>query len=156
MVGNIIKFSFQPPERPLSSLHSSFENEGFNIHQGIVNPDTMPPIQGDFMGLPPVSTPGPIGSFNFPSMTNIPHNPLPIGRSKSTIESRSLSRNSHSPAMSDSGISVDAGSTNSNSSAPLSNIAMLAKLGVSGYSSQNVGRCSSGFTDLLPAAADGK
>ena len=40
----------------------------------------------------------------------------------------SLSRNSHSPAMSDSGISVDAASNNSGSSASMMNVAALAKL----------------------------
>lgn len=40
----------------------------------------------------------------------------------------SLSRNSHSPAMSDSGISVDAASNNSGSSASMMNAAALAKL----------------------------
>lgn len=42
--------------------------------------------------------------------------------------STSLSRNSHSPAMSDSGISVDAASNNSGSSASMMNVAALAKL----------------------------
>lgn len=75
--------------------------------------------------------------------------PTVISRSRSTIEHRSLSRNSHSPAMSDSGISLEAGSTGSNSSAPLVNIAALAKLGAVGnFSTQGIGGCSS-FAGLL-------
>ncbi|XP_060598394.1 B-box type zinc finger protein ncl-1-like isoform X2 [Ruditapes philippinarum] len=149
------------PERPLSSLHSSFENEGFNLHSGILSPDTtiMPPVHNDFMNMTPSITPGTIGEFSFPhSFSNMPPSAIPIGRSRSTIESRSHdsrshSRNSHSPAMSDSGISVDAGSTNSNSSAPLVNIAALAKLGTVGYSAQGMGGCS-GLADLMPSAPE--
>lgn len=139
----------------MSSLHSSFENEGFNLHSGILSPDTtiMPRVPIDYMSMPPVTTPGTIGEFNFHSLSHIPPSAIPIGRSRSTIECRSLSRNSHSPAMSDSGISVDAGSTNSNSSAPLVNIAALAKLGAVGYSAQGIGGCSS-LADLMPSAPD--
>lgn len=139
----------------MSSLHSSFENEGFNLHSGILSPDAtiLPRIPIDYMSMPPVTTPGTIGEFNFQNLSHIPPSAIPIGRSRSTIESRSLSRNSHSPAMSDSGISVDAGSTNSNSSAPLVNIAALAKLGAVGYSAQGIGGCSS-LADLMPSAPD--
>lgn len=71
--------------------------------------------------------------------------------------------------MSDSGISLEAGSTGSNSSAPLVNIAALAKLGavggygnqvgsavggaVGGFSGQGIGGCSS-LTELLPSASE--
>jgi hypothetical protein len=161
VITRINLFLFQLPERPLSSLHSSFENEGFNLHSGILSPDTtiMPPVHNDFMNMTPSITPGTIGEFSFPhSFSNMPPSAIPIGRSRSTIESRSHdsrshSRNSHSPAMSDSGISVDAGSTNSNSSAPLVNIAALAKLGTVGYSAQGMGGCS-GLADLMPSAPE--
>lgn len=114
----------------------------------------MPPVPNDLMSMTPAYTPGPIGEFNFPhSLSNMPPSAIPIGRSRSTIESRSHSRNSHSPAMSDSGISVDASSTNSNSSAPLVNIAALAKLGTVGYSAQGMGGCS-GLADLMPSAPE--
>lgn len=129
------------PERPLSSLHSSFENEGFHhLQPGILSPDpsTIPPMQPGFMNMmQPSNLPSTsLAELTFPTFSSMPPGAVPISRSRSTVESRSLSRNSHSPAMSDSGISVDAGSTNSNSSAPLVNIAALAKLGTVGYNAQ--------------------
>jgi hypothetical protein len=52
------------------------------------------------------------------------------GGTQSLPEGASLSRSSHSPAMSDSGISVDAASNNSGSSAPmLGTIVALAQMG---------------------------
>lgn len=139
--GSFKKEENRLPERPLSSLHSSFENEGFSLHSGVLSPDTTlmpPPRLPDFMhqmSMPPMSMPGNIGDVNFQSLP--PHGMPPMpGISHTILEGRSLSRNSHSPTMSDSGISVDAASTNSNSSAPLVNIAALAKLGTVGYSSQ--------------------
>lgn len=139
------------PERPSSSLHSSFENEGLNLQSGIISPDTtiMPPVNPNyFMNMTPVSQPSTnMVDFTYPNFANVQPGQL-IGRSRSTVEGRSLSRNSHSPAMSDSGISMDAGSTNSNSSVPLVNIAALAKLGSVAYSAQGMG----GLPDPLTTA----
>lgn len=61
------------PERPLSSLHSSFENEGFNLQSGVISPDTtiMPPVHSDFVPMTPVVTPGTIGEFTFHSLPSI-------------------------------------------------------------------------------------
>ena len=150
----------QVPERPLSSLHSSFENEGFSLHSGVLSPDTtlMPPPQlTDFMqhmSMPPVSAvPGAIGDMNFQSLNQGASHGVPMipSMAQTALEGRSISRNSHSPTMSDSGISVDAASTNSNSSAPLVNIAALAKLGTVGYSSQGMGPCT-GLSDTIMGA----
>lgn len=128
----------------MSSLQSSFENEGFNLHSaGIPSPDAtlMAQSAGDYIDMPPISD-----SFaaslveNLPGVSNMAMGGMSVGpyvmRSRSTIEHRSVSRNSHSPTMSDSGISMEAGSTGSNSSAPFVNIAALAKLGSVGYSNQ--------------------
>ena len=57
------------------------------------------------------------------------------GPSASVIE-RSLSRNSYSPAMSDSGISVGAASNSSGSNQPAINVAALAKLGTVNVNAQ--------------------
>ncbi|KAL3880412.1 hypothetical protein ACJMK2_032652 [Sinanodonta woodiana] len=128
-------------ERPLSSLHSSFENEGFSLPHGVLSPDAriLPHCTGtDY--LPPVNLQG-----NHPDVPpyrgilgGIPTSlPMAItGGTQAMHETVSLSRNSQSPAMSDSGISVDAGSTNSSSSVPLVNIAALAKIGAVGFNSQ--------------------
>ena len=159
LASHVALFPFQLPERPLSSLHSSFENEAFSLHSGVLSPDTtlMPPPQlTDFMNqmsMPPVSMPGPIGDLTFPGLPHAhgPPHPIVSGISHTALEGRSCSRNSHSPTMSDSGISVDAASTNSNSSAPLVNIAALAKLGTVGYSSQGMRSCS-GLSDPISGA----
>ncbi|XP_050417219.1 brain tumor protein [Patella vulgata] len=119
-------------ENQLSPLHSSFENEGFNLPHGVLNQDVnmMPSSSNGFMSnmasLPPVSLSGNLQSLssliaNIPSHLTGPSHPM---------HDPSLSRNSHSPAMSDSGISVgDAASTNSNNSATMINIAAMASLG---------------------------
>lgn len=136
-------------------MHSSFENEGFSLHSGDLSPDTtlMPQHQlTDFMqmNMPPVSMPGTIGDLSFQSLAQgHPHGiPRMPDIAQTALEVRSLSRNSHSPTMSDSGISMDAASTNSNSSAPLVNIAALAKLGRVGHSSQGMRSCS-GLSDPI-------
>lgn len=60
------------------------------------------------------------------------------GGTQSLPEGASLSRSSHSPAMSDSGISVDAASNNSGSSAPmLGTIVALAQMGSVGFGGQS-------------------
>ena len=105
------------------------------------------------MSMPPATLPGNIGDLGFPGLAHGPphgYPPMP-GVAHTALEGRSISRSSHSPAMSDSGISVDAASTNSNSSAPLVNIAALAKLGTVGYSSQGMRPCS-GLSDPLSGA----
>lgn len=100
-----------------------------------------------------MSVHGAIGDMNFQSLSQGPPHGVPIMPSiaQTAMEGRSMSRNSHSPTMSDSGISVDAASTNSNSSAPLVNIAALAKLGTVGYSSQGMGPCT-GLSDTIMGA----
>ena len=124
----------------------------------MLSPDTtlMPPPQlSDFinqMSMPPVTMAGTIGDMNFQSLSQGHPHGIVTGISHTSLEGRSLSRNSHSPTMSDSGISVDAASTNSNSSAPLVNIAALAKLGTVGYSSQGMRPCS-GLSDPLSGAS---
>ena len=110
----------------------------------------------DFMpaDLPPVtplSLPGMVGSLPGPSPgampgitalnSTLPPCNEPINSITSSIVSnlppsdRSSSRNSYSPAMSDSGISVDTGSTSSNNSG-LVNLNALAKLGTISVNAQ--------------------
>ncbi|KAK3099629.1 hypothetical protein FSP39_007220 [Pinctada imbricata] len=127
-------------ERPLSSLHSSFENEAFPMPSGVISPDNMtmlPAADGDFVQqfrtITPVSMTStmqpPIGTkSNVPSKIILPGSIT--GGTQVLQEGTCLSRSSHSPAMSDSGISVDNTSNNSGSSASMSmNVAALAKLG---------------------------
>ncbi|XP_052793439.1 B-box type zinc finger protein ncl-1-like isoform X2 [Mya arenaria] len=149
----------QQPERPPSSLHSSFENEGFNhLHStGILSPDTtIMPQTHSFRMTPQQSNPlaSGLADMNLQNLSSMPLGGMSsvsgVLRSRSTIETRSVSRNSHSPAMSDSGISMEAGSTGSNSSAPLVNIAALAKLGTVGYSAQGIEGIRS-IADLITA-----
>lgn len=133
--GSFVKEEPKPQlERPLSSLHSSFENEGFNLPSGVLSPEpsmmrqtsAQDLIHNHFRTITPVSmrstTPGPIGSIPASIASAI------AGSQTVHEHSASLSRNSHSPAMSDSGISVDAASNNSGSSASMMNVAALAKL----------------------------
>ncbi|XP_052277558.1 B-box type zinc finger protein ncl-1-like isoform X2 [Dreissena polymorpha] len=146
------------PERPLSSLHSSFENEGFNhLQSGLISPDTtiMPQAHHDYIGMTPISRAlvSGMADMHLDGLSSMSNNTMPgVMRSKSTIEHRSVSRNSHSPAMSDSGISMEAGSTGSSSSVPLVNIAALAKLGAVSYNAQGIG--GGAFADLLTSASD--
>lgn len=128
------------------------------MQPGLQSPDTtiMPQQPVDFLGMTPaVSSSGTMDDLSFQSFSNYTGTmPTMISRSRSTVEHRSLSRNSHSPAMSDSGISLEAGSTGSNSSAPLVNLAALAKLGAAGnFGTQGIGGCSS-FADLLTSAPE--
>ncbi|KAJ8297904.1 hypothetical protein KUTeg_024435 [Tegillarca granosa] len=138
-------FSKEEPkvEPPLSSLHSSFENEGFSLPSGVLSPGH--PIMSqssasDFVPhLPPITPVSMVDSLsNFGTGPNMPPVQVSMGMAitggtQAIHEATSLSRNSHSPAMSDSGISVDAASNNSGSSAPMINIAALAKLGSVNY-----------------------
>ncbi|XP_062577150.1 formin-J-like isoform X1 [Saccostrea cucullata] len=133
--GSFVKEEPKPQlERPLSSLHSSFENEGFSLPSGVLSPDqgimrqtsTQEMIHSHFRTITPVSmrsnTPGPIGTIPASMASAM------AGSQAMHEHGTSLSRNSHSPAMSDSGISVDAASNNSGSSASMMNVAALAKL----------------------------
>ena len=66
---------------------------------------------------------------------------------------RSSSRNSYSPAMSDSGISVDAASTSSSSTQPLVNLANFSKLGGTNISVNPQGmlnNCLSCYFTIFP------
>ncbi|ESP03686.1 hypothetical protein LOTGIDRAFT_91879, partial [Lottia gigantea] len=127
-----LHFLFQRENQLISPLHSSFENEGF-LSQGVRSPDQamMTASTAGFMSnmgsLPPVSLSG-----NLQSLSSIIANiPSALTGQSHPLHDTSLSRNSHSPAMSDSGISVgDAASTNSNNSATMINIAAMANLGM--------------------------
>ncbi|XP_074650430.1 protein meiotic P26-like [Tubulanus polymorphus] len=145
-------------ETQVSSLQSSFDTDAFSLPSGVLSPvnatllslNTIPqtsvtggaaaavqtptdfmPVQNPVSHLPPLSlsvsipntiTPPPLIS----SMSNITGS---MGSGIAAITERSLSRSSHSPAMSDSGISLDASSGGSGSNTPLVNLATLARLG---------------------------
>ncbi|XP_056010419.1 brain tumor protein-like isoform X3 [Ostrea edulis] len=161
--GTFVKEEPKPQvERPLSSLHSSFENEGFTLPSGVLSPDqslvrqtsTQDLIHDHFRTITPVSmtsnTPGPIGTIATSITSAI------AGSQAMHDHGTSLSRNSHSPAMSDSGISVDAASNNSGSSASMMNVAALAKLHSAGLPQTPVGtappsltRSEANFSSLL-------
>lgn len=123
----------------MSSLHSSFENEGFSLPPGVLSPDLPQVSATDLSNLQTV-TPVPItgcGSLVNPLRVSSDSSPIGIAITGAhNIPENSLSRSSHSPAMSDSGISVDAASTNSAPSAPLFNLTNLAKLGNSTFNGQ--------------------
>ncbi|XP_071124967.1 B-box type zinc finger protein ncl-1-like isoform X2 [Mytilus edulis] len=146
--GSFTKETPKQPERPSSSLHSSFENEGFNMPPHMMNDHSMmpPPMssasymsnnmsnnllqetEANNMGLGLTN----VGNFhNIGSSMNPPMHGAITGGTQSMVEGSSLSRSSHSPAMSDSGISVDAASNNSGSSVQpmFNNIAALAQMG---------------------------
>ncbi|XP_064636652.1 brain tumor protein-like [Lineus longissimus] len=133
-----------------SSLQSSFENEaGFSLPSGMLNHEDSPP-------LPPRSTahhePFLPPHLSLPLALSLPNTMSPppmmpgiqsmgtaiIGCSS---ELRTYSRNSHSPAMSDSGVSLDASSGGSGNNTPQVNLAQLAKMG-------NVGVNASGQITL--------
>ena len=89
----------------------------------------------DMQALPPLSIPGIV---SLPSMTGLQSDT--VNSIASSIQAkippeRCSSRNSYSPAMSDSGISVDTGSTSSNNSG-LINLTALAKLGTISVNAQ--------------------
>ncbi|CAI9734641.1 brain tumor protein-like [Octopus vulgaris] len=109
-------------ENPISSLHSSFEHEGFSLPTGVLSPELPQVSTSEFSNMHAV-TPVPItgGShFNSLHMSSSDSSPMGVAITGAhNIPENSLSRSSHSPAMSDSGISVDAASTNSAPSAPL-------------------------------------
>ncbi|XP_013404938.1 B-box type zinc finger protein ncl-1 [Lingula anatina] len=109
-----------------TSHQSSFENEGFMLPPGVLSPENpgIPPVtphseySTSSFGLSSVSLAASISSMS--SMQSMP---------STSLSERSISRNSQSPAMSDSGVSVDTGSSGSGSNTPLINLAALAKLG---------------------------
>lgn len=122
----------------------SLEMEGFGLGKGRLvtdGPVGMPPAAGasflpGLQSLPPLSIPG-VGTL--PSMTGGPPSG-PVNSIASSIQAnlppeRCSSRNSYSPAMSDSGISVDTGSTSSNNSGLIS-LEALAKLGTISVNAQ--------------------
>lgn len=120
-----------PTDLQLSSVHSSFENEAaFNLAAGILAPEDIVGgvTDAEFMPAPlpiaPLALNGNLeGLTSLASVASTLAGAPPIPPLDS-----SLSRASLSPAMSDSGISVDAGSTNSNNSATMMNIAAMAKI----------------------------
>ncbi|GAB1604476.1 brain tumor protein-like [Argonauta hians] len=114
----------------ISSLHSSFETEGFNLPSGVLSPELPQVSTAEFSNIHAV-TPVPItGGSHFNSLHMSPVDASPIGvaiTGAHNIPENCLSRSSHSPAMSDSGISVDAASTNSAPSAPLYDMTKLGR-----------------------------
>ncbi|XP_064608306.1 brain tumor protein-like isoform X2 [Liolophura sinensis] len=144
--GSFTKEDDHKVETQTSSLQSSFENEVFTLPPVMgVDGSVIPPVSApDFlpqihsltpMSLPSVTLPSPEMPGMMP-MTSLPRSlPTPVIGSHS-IPDTSLSRNSQSPAMSDSGISVDAASNSSNSNAPLLSISALAKMGSINFNSQ--------------------
>lgn len=141
--GSFIKEIPREPERPSSSLHSSFEHENINLPPMIDHSMMPPPIStAGFMPHIPDDEPNSFGLRNVGNFaSSMHHGQMPTaitGGTQCLPEGASLSRHSHSPAMSDSGISVDAASNNSGSSAPImNNIAALAQMSNSGFDSHH-------------------
>ena len=124
---------FQADTQP-DSLHSSFEDT-FNF-VNMVPPESVglpPPTPGDLAALGPL-TPSALNGAMASIAGGMPFSqaPPPIGSpiigSMPMTDVTSVSRNSISPAMSDSGISVDNSSTNSNNSATMFNVAAMANM----------------------------
>nr|KAG5693723.1 hypothetical protein BaRGS_002106 [Batillaria attramentaria] len=142
----------------LSSVHSSFDNEAaFNLAAGMLSPEDIVSGVTDTEYLPaPLPGISPLSALNgnLEGLTNLASvasslgGPPPIPPLDS-----SLSRASLSPAMSDSGISVDAGSTNSNNSATLMNIAAMAKLSSVGMGGQAILGSINGVTSSTASAS---
>ena len=128
------------------SPHNSFENEGINLPSGILGEEPMMPVVTSTEYIPSLPSLAQITMPNMPPSAPMGINSIAAsiaGISAQTIHSiassiqnlpnveRSSSRNSYSPAMSDSGISVDAASNSSHSgnNQPTISLASLAKLG---------------------------
>lgn len=137
-------FQNQPPsDLQLSSIHSPFESEAaYNLAAGMLSPEDIVSgvtdsdfLPGQLQGISPLAA----LNGNLEGLSNLVSVASSLGGAPPMppLDS-SLSRASLSPAMSDSGISVDAGSTNSNNSATLMNIAAMAKLGSVGMSGQAI------------------
>ena len=131
-------------------LHTSLESEGIHLPTALLGNSEMLPKLSHLSTLPPLSMPPLNTVTNLPAPTVTPEVPsrmtptLPAnlaGVSAQTINSiatsiqnlgaeRSSSRNSYSPAMSDSGISVDAASSNSSgTNQPIIDMGALSRLG---------------------------
>ena len=106
----------------------------------MANPaDILPGLQN----LPPLSIPN-ITSLANTLSTVSPQTINSIAASMQNLPpERSSSRNSYSPAMSDSGISMDAASNSSNNNGGMVNFATLSKMGSINFNAQ--GR----FTDVV-------
>ena len=142
-------------ESPDTSLDSPTDSDCFALPPGVLDadaalPPTVAPVgvpvrRPDDFRSPPLCPPAPLpsqrsGGGGVPivsaqtiksiasSIQNLPPVVGGGGAGRGGVE-RSLSRSSYSPAMSDSGISVDAGSSGSGSNQSLANLAALAKLG---------------------------
>ncbi|CAH1777460.1 unnamed protein product [Owenia fusiformis] len=136
-----------PPARQETSpnsLQSSFDTETFNLPGGLLSPDVLPSVTttdllsqaSALTDLPPLSL-GNLGQLG--TTTSVMSSMSSIANAITSLPSageRSASRNSHSPAMSDSGISVDASSGSSGASTPMINLAALTKLGTINMNSQ--------------------
>ena len=125
-----------------SSLQSSFETEGYALPPGILSPEnpglphpsSAPEFLPSITSMPPISMPSmSLGSSSSVSNHTITSIASALGN-MAGVE-RSASRNSHSPAMSDSGISVDT-SSGSGASTPMVNLGALGKLGNVSINSQ--------------------
>lgn len=135
------------------SLHSSFENEGITLPTGLLSPhadEVLTPVTvpaAFIPNLPPLTLPStslPPGPSGLPStvspqtISNIASSIQSLSIGQQTTVERSASRNSYSPAMSDSGISVDAGSNASGVHPQQVNVAALAKLGTVSVNQQGI------------------
>lgn len=143
----------------MASLQSSFENEAFSLPSGMLRDDENDHHHLNQLnhvnhhGMDEGNNLAVLGSSDFAQhLQNIPKSlmptthtpppnlPPPLGgtsiSSSLTETARSFSRNSHSPAMSDSGVSMDAGSGGSGSNTPQVNLAQLAKMGTLSLNSQ--------------------
>jgi hypothetical protein len=131
-------------ESPLASPHNSFENEGINLPSGLLGEEPIMPVVSSAEFMPTLPSLTPLSLPSIAASTTVGINSIAVGIagiSAQTIHSiassiqnlpnveRSSSRNSYSPAMSDSGISVDAASNSSGNNQPTISLASLAKLG---------------------------
>ena len=116
-------------------MHHSMESDRFN--PGSISPDDIPGFMPSLSNLTPPSLPDLTANI-VTSLSNLSVHPnlsnlTPSLHNLPYVE-RSLSRNSYSPSMSDSGISVDAASASNNHS--LLNLQALIKLGTVALNSQ--------------------
>ena len=104
------------------------------VLSGVHSPDVVPDLQN----LTPLSIPNLTSIANTLSVI-YPHTINNIASSMANLPpDRSSSRNSYSPAMSDSGISMDAASTCSATNNNMVNFATLSKMGSISFGAQGI------------------
>ncbi|KAK2170524.1 hypothetical protein LSH36_2g03012 [Paralvinella palmiformis] len=131
-------------ESPSVSPHNSFENEGITLPAGLLGDEAILPSVTAADYLPPLPSLTPLTLPNMATTAAAAISSIAAGIagiSAQTMQSiassiqnlpnveRSSSRNSYSPAMSDSGISVDAVSNSSGNNQTGISLSSLAKLG---------------------------